>query len=866
MDKSSKVNNLSPIFNMESSSTSKSSALVHMVEMEQFKGHPRLPKFAVPKRYDITLKPDLTACSFGGSVAVHLDIVSDTRFIVLNAADLSVDAASVSFASSKVLFKPWKVETFEEDEILVLEFGETLPIGSGVLGIGFEGILNDKMKGFYRSTYEHNGEKKNMAVTQFAPVDARRCFPCWDEPAWKATFKIRLDDVPSELVALSNMPIVEEKVDGHLKTVSFQESPIMSTYLAAVVVGLFDYVEDHTSDGVKVRVYCQVGKANQGKFALDVAVKTLEFYKDYFAVPYSLPKLDMVAIPDFPGAMENYGLVTYQETALLFDEQHSAAANKQWVATAVAHELAHQWFGNLVTMEWWTHLWLNEGFATWVSYLATDSLFPEWKMWTKFLDGITRGLKLDGLEGSHPIEVEINHAAEVVEIFDAISYRKGASVIRMLQNYLGAECFQRSLAAYIKKHASSNAKTEDLWAALQEGSGEPVNKLMNSWTQQKGYPVISVKVKDQKLEFEQTQFYSSGSQGDGQWIVPITLCCGSYDIGFYRVKYEQELSAALRNAIEKKHLSATDRFGILDDSFALSMARQQSFASLLTLLGAYREELDCTVLSNLIAISYKLATIAADAVPELLDLINQFFIGLFQCSAEKLGWEPKPGESQLDAMLRGDILTALAVFGHGLTIDEASRRFHAFLHDRNTPLLPPDIRKAVYVAVMQRVSMSNRSGYESLLRVYRETDLREEKTRILRSVASCPDPNIILEVLNFLLSSEVRSQDAVVGLSVSSKGQETAWTWLKDNWEHISKTWGSGYLIRSFLSAIVSPLASFEKVNEVDEFFKSHPNPSIMRTLKQSIEQVQINAKWVQSVQSEKHLADVVTELAHRKY
>ncbi|CAB4266557.1 unnamed protein product [Prunus armeniaca] len=602
MDNSSKVNNLSPIFNMEIERAVQLRSPRHLfMEMEQFKGHPRLPKW-----YDITLKPDLTACSFGGSVAVHLDIVCRPlrrcRFRV---------------------FRFLQVETFEEDGILVLEFGETLPIGSGVLGIRFEGILNDKMKGFYRSTYEHNGEKKNMAVTQFAPVDARRCFPCWDEPAWKATFKIRLDDVPSELVALSNVPIVEEKVDGHLKTVSFQESPIMSTYLVAVVVGLFDYVEDHTSDGVKVRVYCQVGKANEGKFALDVAVKTLEFYKDYFAVPYSLPKLDMVAIPDFPGAMENYGLVTYQETTLLFDEQHSAAANKQWVATAVAHELVHQWFGNLVTMEWWTLLWPKEGFATWVSYLVTDSLFPEWKMWAKFLDEITGGLKLDGLEGSHLIEVEINHAAEVVEIFDAISYRKGGSVIRMLQNYLGASMLVLwSLAAYIKKHAFSNAETEDLWAALQEGSGEPVNKLMNSWTQQKGYPVISVKVKDQKLEFEQ--------------------------------------------------------------------------------------------------ISNKLATIAADAVPELLDLINQFFIGLFQYSAEKLGWEPKPGESQLDAMLRGDILTALA-------------------------------------------------------------------------------------------------------------------------------------------------LSSFEKVNEVDEFFKFHPNPSITRTLKQSIEQVQINAKWVhsvQSVQSEKHLADVVTELA----
>ncbi|KAB2634423.1 aminopeptidase M1-like [Pyrus ussuriensis x Pyrus communis] len=884
-------------------------------EMEQFKGQSRLPKFAVPKRYSIRLKPDLIACKFAGSVAIDLDIVSDTRFIALNAAELAVDAASVSFTHSSKVFKPSKVEIFNEDGVLVLEFGETLPIGLGVLAIGFEGILNDKIKGFFRSTYEHNSEKKNMAATQFEPVDARRCFPCWDEPAWKATFKIILDDVPSELVALSNMPVLEEKVDGHMKTVTYQESPIMSTYLVAIVVGLFDYIEDHTSDGVIVRVYCQVGKADQGKFALDLAVRTLEFYKDYFSMPYSLPKLDMVAIPDFHGAMENYGLVTYQESALLFDEQNSAAANKQMVSTVVTHELAHQWFGNLVTMEWWTHLWLNEGFATWVSYLVTDSLFPEWKVWTQFVDESAGGLKLDGLEESHPIEVEINHAAEVVEIFDSISYRKGASIIRMLQSYLGAEYFQKSLASYIRKHASSNTITEDLWAALEEISGEPVNKLMNSWTQQMGYPVISVKVKDQKLQFDQTQFYLSGSQGDGQWIVPITLCCGSYDVhksfllrnksesldlkeflgcslaengcrsasnknnalyswikvnldqtGFYRVIYSDELLAALRNVIEKKDLSATDRYGILDDSFALSMARQQSFASLLTLLGAYREELDYTVLSNLIAICYKLARIAADAVPELLNLIKQSFISLFQYSAEKLGWEPKPGESHLDSMLRGEILTALAVFGHDPTINEASRRFREFLDNRNTPILPPDIRKAVYVAVMQRVSMSNRWGYESLLRVYREADLSEEKNRILKSLASCPDPSIVLEVLNLLLSSEVRLQDAARGLSsVSSEGRETALTWLKDNWEHISKTWGSGFVIASFVSAVVSPLASFEKVKEVDEFFKVHPTPSITRTLKQSMERVQINAKWVQSIQGETDLADVLNELAYRK-
>ncbi|KAE8100062.1 hypothetical protein FH972_017991 [Carpinus fangiana] len=349
-----------------------------------------------------------------------------------------------------------------------------------------------------------------------------------------------------------------------------------------------------------------------------------------------------------------------------------------------------------------------------------------------------------------------------------------------------------SLASYIKKYAWSNAKTEDLWAVLEEGSGEPVKKLMNLWTKQKGYPVVSVKVKENKLVFEQSQFLSSGSHGDGQWIIPITLCCGAYDVrknfllqtnsetldikeflgdktdatsawiklnvdqtGFYRVKYDEDLSARLRYAIENKFLSATDRFGILDDSFALCMAHQQSLCTLITLMGAYREEPEYTVMSNLISMSHKVATIAADATPELLDYVKQFFISLFQYSAEKLGWEPKQGENHLDAMLRGEILTALAVFGHEMTLNEANRRFLAFLDDRNTPLLPPDVRKAAYVAVMQRVTSSNRLGYESLLRVYRETDLSQEKIRVLTSLASSPDPKIILEAVNFLLSSEV---------------------------------------------------------------------------------------------------------------
>ncbi|KAI3514989.1 hypothetical protein L1887_13737 [Cichorium endivia] len=874
---------------------------------EQFRCQPRLPKFAIPKRYDLKLKPDLIACKFSGAVEISIDIVTDTKFIVLNAADLSIDTKSVRFQAKggATGFEALEVELFEDDEIVVMEFAEILPLGLAVLHISFEGTLNDQMKGFYRSSYEHNGEKKNMAVTQFEPADARRCFPCWDEPACKATFKITLE-VPSELVALSNMPVLDEKVEGDIKIVQYQESPIMSTYLVAAVVGLFDYVEDHTPDGIKVRVYCQVGKANQGKFALDVAVKTLGLYKDYFETPYSLPKLDMIAIPDFAaGAMENYGLVTYRETALLYDDKHSAAANKQRVATVVAHELAHQWFGNLVTMEWWTHLWLNEGFATWVSYLAADGLFPEWKIWTQFLDESTEGLRLDGLSESHPIEVEINHAGEIDEIFDAISYRKGASVIRMLQSYLGAKVFQRALAKYIKKHACSNAKTEDLWAALEEESKEPVTKLMDSWTKQKGYPVVSIKLKDSKFEFQQVQFLSSGCQGDGQWVVPITLCCGSYEArksflletksktidtsilfgrsipdnepssswikvnidraGFYRVKYDEQLSAKLRYAIESKSLSAMDRYGILDDSFALSMAGQLPLSSLLTLMGAYREEPEYTVLSNLISVSSKVARIVADADNTLLDNIKMFFINLFQYSAERIGFDPKKGESHLDALLRGELFATLAVFGHEDTLLEANKRFQAFLEDRNTHLLPPDIRRAVYVAVMKKVTATDRSGFDSLLKVYRETDLSQEKTRILGALGSCSDPDIILEVLNFLLTPEVRSQDVVFGLAVSREGREVAWNWFKENWEHISSTWGRGFLITRFVSALVSPFSSNEKVKEVEEFFASRAKPSIARTLKQSIERVQINAKWLDTIRNEKGLAECVQELAYRK-
>ncbi|XP_057851747.2 aminopeptidase M1 [Cryptomeria japonica] len=868
------------------------------LNMERFKGLPRLPRTGVPRRYELELRPDLGECRFDGKVAITLDVGKSSKYLVLNAIDLVIKDGTVWLRpknSKKVLF-PYNVGLSANDEILVLEFEEALPHGEAILGIEFQGTLNDHMKGFYRSKYEINGQTRNMAATHFEPTDARRCFPCWDEPAYKAKFKITVQ-APVDRVVLSNMPSIEEKIDGASKTMSFEESPLMSTYLVAIVVGEFDYIEGTSTTGNKVRVYTQVGKTSQGKFALDVALRTLPFYTKYFGIPYSLPKLDMVAIPDFSfGAMENYGLVTYRESALLYDENLSAAANKQTVAIVVTHELAHQWFGNLVTMEWWTHLWLNEGFATWVSYLATNLLFPEWKIWTQFTNETMVAFRLDGLVESHPIEVEVRHAREVDEIFDAISYIKGASLIRMLESYLGAQRFRKGLVSYIKRYASKNAKTEDLWGVLSEELGETVKEIMNSWTKQKGYPVVIAKLTDDGLKLEQTQYLSSGARGYGQWVVPITLCYGSYEVrknallhgkvedvslsdfklteassqsswiklnvgqtAFYRVQYDDILATRLRSAVTAGQLDAADKFGLLDDTYALCHACKQPLSALISLVDVYRQELDYTVLLCLINVGYEVSRVVSDAIPDSADYFKLFVKNLLQFAANKLGWDPTPSESHLDAMLRDQILTALAEFEHEETLDEALRRYKIFLNDRSTQILPADIRKAAYTAVMKDCTASDKSGYESLLNVYKETDLSQEKVRILGSLASSTDPSIVHEALDFSLSSQVRKQDAVFVISgISREGREATWIWLKENWDLICERWGSGHLMNRFISSAVSGFTSEEKADEIQAFFSSRMLPSIQRTVGQSIETVRTNAQWVKSIRQEKGLKELL--------
>nr|KAF6296479.1 aminopeptidase puromycin sensitive [Myotis myotis] len=478
----------------------------------------RLPADVSPINYSLCLKPDLLDFTFEGKLEAAAQVRQATNQIVMNCADIDIITASyVPEGDEEIHATGFNYQN--EDEKVTLSFPSTLQPGTGTLKIDFVGELNDKMKGFYRSKYTTpSGEVRYAAVTQFEATDARRAFPCWDEPAIKATFDISLV-VPKDRVALSNMNVIDRKPypdDENVVEVKFARTPVMSTYLVAFVVGEYDFVETRSKDGVCVRVYTPVGKAEQGKFALEVAAKTLPFYKDYFNVPYPLPKIDLIAIADFAaGAMENWGLVTYRETALLIDSKNSCSSSRQWVALVVGHELAHQWFGNLVTMEWWTHLWLNEGFASWIEYLCVDHCFPEYDIWTQFVSAdYTRAQELDALDNSHPIEVSVGHPSEVDEIFDAISYSKGASVIRMLHDYIGDTDFKKGMNMYLTKFQQKNAATEDLWECLEGASGKPIAAVMNTWTKQMGFPLIYVEAEqvenDRLLKLSQRKFCASG--------------------------------------------------------------------------------------------------------------------------------------------------------------------------------------------------------------------------------------------------------------------------------------------------------------------------------------------------------------------
>ena len=849
-----------------------------------------LPETARPSKYRIKLQPDLKNFTFDGEQSVDLLILEATSTIVLNSIDLEISNTTLHANGTTLTSKSVTID--KDAETATLDFGETIQPGDARLEMVFTGELNDKLMGFYRSEYtSQDGETRYLATTQFEPTDARRAFPCWDEPAKKATFEVTLV-FSDEYQAVSNTPVVEEAVPGPgLKSVRFAETPIMSTYLLVFIVGNLTSIEERADGGTTVGVWTTPGKEDQASFALDTSVKLLSYFNEYFGIPYPLPKLDHIAIPDFAaGAMENWGAVTYRETALLVDPDNSSAGTRQRVAEVIAHEMAHMWFGDLVTMEWWDDLWLNESFASWMGNKAVDWLFPEWEMWTQFVNMDTnRALSLDGLKNSHPIEQAVKNPAEVSQLFDAISYSKGASVIRMLENFLGEESFRKGLNRYLSSHMYDNARTEDLWSALETESGRPVTAIMDSWVKQMGYPVLQVESDrtggQTTLSVTQERFVYDRFLGDGEpdsdsdnevWRVPVSASQGSEEsavtvmdgrqtqidvpgsgdgwvklnplqTGFFRVNYSTEDWQRLVPAIESLELHATDRLGVQNDAYALSRAGLLPVTQFLSLAQAYKNEGDASVWSDLASNLRDIEQLISDEA--IHPAYQGFAREIFGPAARKIGWEPKPGEGHLDALLRSTVLSQAGSYHDPGVTAQASERFQKYLQDRET--LAPDLRGVVFALAAQS---GGKDVYDQIWGLEGETDLAEEKIRLLMSLTRFQRPELLNSTLADSLSAKVRSQDSitlVAGVAANPKGRDLAWEFVKDNWAEFDRRYGGGGFGLMRLVSICSHFNSQEKADEVDSFFAEHPAPAAERTIRQALERVRLNIKWLEQNRQE---------------
>ena len=621
-----------------------------------------------------------------------------------------------------------------------------------------------------------------------------------------------------------------------------------------------------------MRVFVTPGKKHQAQFALDCAAKVISFFNEYFDIPYPLPVLDLIAIPDFSaGAMENWGAITYRESALLVDPEQSSTINKQWVALVIAHEIAHQWFGNLVTMQWWTHLWLNEGFASYIEYLAVDHVFPKWDIWTQFLQSdFGSALSADGLKHTHPIEVEVHHPSEISAVFDAVSYSKGASIIRMLAEYLGEKDFRDGLRHYLKKHKYANTETIDLWNALSKVSGKPVAKIMANWTAKEGYPLISIEEKGALYELRQTRFFSSPlsakqTKDTTVWQVPVSIESGDgpnhqfimnartarlprdtswlklniNESSFHRTSYPARLRELLAGPIMSKRLSTRDRLGLIRDIAALAETGELTTQDGLAFAQHYRKENEYVVWSEIASCLSKIHSLVSREL-----FVTQYearALTIFTDIRKKVDWNTNP-KNHAEALLKVLVLGSLGKYGDPAVIAHAQGLFDSINGDTNP--VPADLRGIVY-------DLSAKNGgakeYAKLLNMYKKASLHEEKNRIGRALGSFKQKELLQKTLVFALTKHVRPQDSgrmISSVAVQPHGTELAWAFIQSQWKVLFERYAAG----RDLSYLLMPLqvsTSVALAEELQQFLKKHPAPGTERTVQQVLEHIRSNAAWI---------------------
>jgi len=825
----------------------------------------RLPEVARPDNYKLSFNPDLENAKFEGDETISLRVLKPTNDITLNAAD--IDFHDVTITSGGTSQKA-KVTLQKENEMAVLSVEKPLAPGPAVVHITYTGILNSEMRGLYLGK---DDQGRKYAATQFEATDARRAYPSFDEPDYKATFDITAI-APTGMVAISNQKIISDTPGPANKhTVHFATTAKMSSYLAALVVGNFEYVEGE-ADGIPIRVYATTGKKDMGKFSLEAAQHILTYYDKYFGIKYPYGKLDLIGLPDFSaGAMENTGCITFREVILLIDEKTGSVDLKKEIVDVIAHEMAHQWFGDLVTMKWWDDVWLNEGFATWMSGKPGQAWKPEWNYKLDNVADTGGTMNVDSLANTRPIHQAANTPGQIQELFDGIAYGKAAAVLRMLEAYLGEDTFRAGVNAYISQHKYGNATAEDFWDALAKTSKKPVDVVMPTWVKQPGLPIIDVKsqcsgnstnvtLTQQRYYFDRAKFSETNDQ---LWQVPLCLkgsgttdgapkCelltkkeetftlpgCSTWVLGnakatgYYRVGYQPEVVHALAAAAETK-LTPGERISLENDIWASIRVGREPVGDYLAFAEGLQSDRNRAVIEDLMG---GLDNIGRNLVndsdrDEYRAWLRQFLSPMMK----DVGYEPKPGEADEQKALR-------------------ARLFRASGYDARDPETLAEARKLADKALADPNSMDHELAgsalplaalngdaelYDKVMAAMKNTKSPEEYYTYFFTLARFTNPSLIQRTLDFSISPDVRSQDAlqlVSNVLENPEGRQPAWDFVRQHWSELEKAGGP------FASAqIVGATSSFCDAglrDQVTEFFTAHKVEAAERTYKQSIERI----------------------------
>jgi puromycin-sensitive aminopeptidase len=816
----------------------------------------RLSKAVIPRRYDVELTPDLDAATFTGSVSIVVDVAEESANVTLNAIELDILACRVDGAAAT-----WTLEP--ETERIVITPTEPLTPGSATIELRFNGILNDKLRGFYRSTFvDDDGTEHVIATTQMQATDCRRAFPCWDEPEFKAVFGITLVIDPA-LTAVSNSPERgrEGRADGTVE-VTFADTMVMSSYLVAFVVGPLEASGPVDVDGIPLRVYHVPGKGRLAAFALEIGAFALRWFQDYYAIPYPADKVDLLALPDFAaGAMENLGCITFRESLLLVDPATSTHSELEVIADVVAHELAHMWFGDLVTMRWWNGSWLNEAFATFMNVAACNAFRPDWKRWTTF--GLERSVafEVDSLESTRPIEFEVRSPADAEGMFDVLTYEKGAAVLRMLEQYLGEEQFRQGVGHYLRTHAYGNTETSDLWDALEETSGQPVREVMDSWIWQPGYPLVSAVLEGDELVLTQQRFAFGESSDASSWLVPVIVRYGeatervlladsparvrlaepdapvvvnARGHGFYRVAY----SAALRERLSGealKRLDTLERYSLVNDAWAAVTADRLSSPEFLTFVEGFAGERDHAVWGAILIGLRGLGRFLGDAdYPRFQARVA----ALLRPAVADLG-DPVEGEDDLVGKLRGLLTAALAVLGSDQpTIDRCRQLYDASVATPGS--VHPELVAAATVVV---ASTGGADDFDRLFDAYKNSSTPQDELRHLYALAEFDDEALVLRTCELCFGGDVKTQNAPFVLRsciANRRHGAAAWTYVRQRWDDATATFPNNTIVR--MVDPVKLLTDPPVVADVQGFFAEHPIPQAAKTLDQILERQRVNA------------------------